>query len=83
MSETLVDRIDDCLKYRNLKRLALCEAVGITTTAITHKYNYDEYFNSHKKYSELTALVNELKTENDLSDIKKAILGIVDLLCEE
>jgi transcriptional regulator with XRE-family HTH domain len=36
MSETLVDRIDECLKYRNLKRLALCEAVGITTTAITH-----------------------------------------------
>lgn len=36
MTETLVDRIDTCLKIRNLKRLALCEVVGITPTAITH-----------------------------------------------
>lgn len=32
----LVERIDECLKNRNLKRQALCDAVGITPTAITH-----------------------------------------------
>lgn len=35
-NKTLVERIDGCLKERNLKRLALCDAVGITPTAITH-----------------------------------------------
>ena len=35
-NNTLVERIDGCLKERNLKRLALCDAVGITPTAITH-----------------------------------------------